>query len=1137
MSIPDRKFSDRKNFDDNISQTANSGAKSPDAKGSDAKSPDAKSPDANIAENKSKVIVIDSGCKDYYPQICDPFAGGFDNMGFARECAPYDSQKYARRQIYGYEHDWDRYAHVCRDRAGICEICQTPIDSACSGADSSSRDFQARGSEIRSLGDRSSEARHSGSVIAVSRPESFSQDKYARDDCSNCDRFDGFAGSGRFGGNNSSRFTGLSRLPEEEFESVRFASDTRSRVIFTQNVDMNQVRLERDGEDLIVRYDENDFVRVRRAYRFPDGKCCVECISFADGKVWDAEDIKAKVRMVHGTPQNDFLKGYPASDFYDSNEVFYAGAGNDRVYAASGNDVIYGESGDDCLVGGVGDDYLLGGTGSDYLVGGSGCDSYAFYVGDGRDTIYDCETNVTSGRKDNIRFGKDIDPRKVLLKRDGEDLLIQYTDSDVVRIQCAYRYPDGRCRIETVEFDDGTKGIIDYDNARLSLFVKSADEIRGDNHTRFLCGQQSSQSYSGNEVFRTGDVGTVVCAKDGNDTVYGLNGNDVFYGGDGNDGLYSGGGNDMLDGGAGDDFLSGGSGSDKYVFNLGDGKDTILDYQPPSTVSDGSEDKILFGNGIKAEDVSFVCEKNDLLLRYSVKDSVRIKDVYFYETGSRFQIEKVEFSDGTEGRIDYETMKFKFDSPSCREDENSSDAGGASSAGSDGSAVPAVPAIPGLPAPSGRKRANEGTVPSEERMPSGNTYDGSADFGSSADFDSAVGSDSAAGSGGQSSAGQSPYSSGRASFSDASDMSDSLGSAVPQFEKFDTAIPPVSAPVSASAATPSAASASASKPSAVSEADKRLLDTAAVSVQTDEKQTGLATQTELPQTESFGSALSDRDAAKATADSPSNPPSNLPAVLPANSAEKQPSGSHLDVADSAEKSKAEILNVAVDNIASANAVSASAASENIVSANIAAENIASAAAVSASDKTENVKSGSDMPASAAKPVVSCPSKAGLAFFARYAELAGILKKMPCEGADFSADSSADSVADPGNIWGNRSGTCAEKTGIEGIGIEEFDAEKSVAERLQIPQDETEIADLEKAGVGKTDIVKAGIVKAGIASEKICDASDDFCNAFVSRLVDLVIQETAGISGAKASESSRFADFSAKNIPQPQLWSN
>ena len=131
MSIPDRKFSDRKNFDDNISQTANSGAKSPDAKGSDAKgsdakSPDAKSPDANIAENKSKVIVIDSGCKDYYPQICDPFAGGFDNMGFARECAPYDSQKYARRQIYGYEHDWDHYAHVWK--ISICGCFSDILD-------------------------------------------------------------------------------------------------------------------------------------------------------------------------------------------------------------------------------------------------------------------------------------------------------------------------------------------------------------------------------------------------------------------------------------------------------------------------------------------------------------------------------------------------------------------------------------------------------------------------------------------------------------------------------------------------------------------------------------------------------------------------------------------------------------------------------------------------------------------------------------------------------------------------------------------------------------------------------------------------------------------------------------------------
>ena len=37
-------------------------------------------------------------------------------------------------------------------------------------------------------------------------------------------------------------------------------------------------------------------------------------------------------------------------------------------------------------------------------------------------------------------------------------------------------------------------------------------------------------------------------------------------------------GDDILVGGAGDDYLSGDSGIDTYIFNKGDGKDTIYDY-------------------------------------------------------------------------------------------------------------------------------------------------------------------------------------------------------------------------------------------------------------------------------------------------------------------------------------------------------------------------------------------------------------------------------------------------------------------------------------------------------------------------------------------------------------------------------
>ncbi|WP_456401420.1 calcium-binding protein, partial [Persephonella sp.] len=54
--------------------------------------------------------------------------------------------------------------------------------------------------------------------------------------------------------------------------------------------------------------------------------------------------------------------------------------------------------------------------------------------------------------------------------------------------------------------------------------------------------------------------------------------NDIIETGAGDDTLKAGEGNDILVGGEGDDYLEGGRGSDTYVFNKGDGKDTILDY-------------------------------------------------------------------------------------------------------------------------------------------------------------------------------------------------------------------------------------------------------------------------------------------------------------------------------------------------------------------------------------------------------------------------------------------------------------------------------------------------------------------------------------------------------------------------------
>ncbi|MDM3860443.1 MAG: hypothetical protein PT118_11490, partial [Aphanizomenon gracile PMC644.10] len=79
-----------------------------------------------------------------------------------------------------------------------------------------------------------------------------------------------------------------------------------------------------------------------------------------------------------------------------------------------------------------------------------------------------------------------------------------------------------------------------------------------------------------------------------NDTLNGINGKDNWLvGNGGNDNISGGNGNDIIDGGAGNDTLNGGYGNDIYIFNKGDGQDTISDYDPTS----GNTDTIRFGTG------------------------------------------------------------------------------------------------------------------------------------------------------------------------------------------------------------------------------------------------------------------------------------------------------------------------------------------------------------------------------------------------------------------------------------------------------------------------------------------------------------------------------------------------------------
>lgn len=92
-------------------------------------------------------------------------------------------------------------------------------------------------------------------------------------------------------------------------------------------------------------------------------------------------------------------------------------------------------------------------------------------------------------------------------------------------------------------------------------------------------------------------------------------------------------GNDTLNGVSGNDTLIGDSGNDSYLFNRGDGLDTIRDTS--------GQDKIVFGKDITQNSVSFLQSGNNLLIDYGL-DQIIVENHFIGNS-----IEGFQFSDNT----------------------------------------------------------------------------------------------------------------------------------------------------------------------------------------------------------------------------------------------------------------------------------------------------------------------------------------------------------------------------------------------------------------------------------------------------------------------------------------------------------
>ncbi len=336
---------------------------------------------------------------------------------------------------------------------------------------------------------------------------------------------------------------------------------------------------------------------------------------------WAAGDTFTGINNLIGSGQADTLTGNAEAN------TLRGGAGEyiDILSGGDGDDILEGGAGADILIGGAGDDTLEGGAGADTLEGGEGADTYLFNVGDGTDTITDDGGAIVFLQgAGNAYDGADYDfTRSDAGRGDAVTLTVRDSANNVINVlkfasdpsstftfstrsgstdspidSASLVVPDkliagsagseGNPFLATADANpftgSGDNDWVSYENsvAEGVMINLGANPITatgtfalGDTFTGInnLIGSGQADTLTGNAEANTLRGG----AGEFTDTLSGGAGNDILEGGAGDDILSGGDGDDILEGGAGNDTLDGGADADTYLFNAGDGTDTITD--------------------------------------------------------------------------------------------------------------------------------------------------------------------------------------------------------------------------------------------------------------------------------------------------------------------------------------------------------------------------------------------------------------------------------------------------------------------------------------------------------------------------------------------------------------------------------
>lgn len=438
-------------------------------------------------------------------------------------------------------------------------------------------------------------------------------------------------------------------------------------------ITIDSIQVSRNSDDLKLTFNENDSITVK-SYFYGDAVYGYQLndIIFDDGTNLDVDAIKSLT--LQGADQNDIIKGFSHADtisggagndeLYGDNgdDVLQGDSGNDELYGGKGNDYLKGGDGDDELDGGDGDDILVGGKGDDYLEGESGNDTYIYNLGDGHDTIRNYDRN--SNRQDVLILGVGITIASMQVSRSNDDLELTFNNNDSITVKnyfqgdATYGY-----HLDDIIFDDGTSLNVDAIKALSLQGTDQNDIIKGFSHADIIVGGAGDDKIYGEsgddtliggtgDDYLRGDYGDdVLQGGEGDDELDGGDGNDELDGGDGNDKLDGGRDDDTLIGGKGDDYLEGGYGNDTYIYNLGDGHDTIKNYDRGSN----RQDILKLGVGITIDSMQVSRNDDNLELAFNDNDSIIVKDYFYGDADYGYHLNNIVFEDGTS--LDVEAIK------------------------------------------------------------------------------------------------------------------------------------------------------------------------------------------------------------------------------------------------------------------------------------------------------------------------------------------------------------------------------------------------------------------------------------------------------------------------------------------------